>query len=142
MYASERLHDVRIAAKKLRYGLELAADSGTKSAATFLRPIKRVQDLLGRLHDMQVLQSHIAKVQSGPAAARPGMHASLEALARSIEDDCRHLHGRYLKAAGTIRAVCEGVPASVIPEMEKRRGRPPLKMALRRRTGVAAAGRR
>ena len=30
MYSPERLHAVRIAAKKLRYGLELAADSGSQ----------------------------------------------------------------------------------------------------------------
>jgi CHAD domain-containing protein len=142
MYASERLHEVRIAAKKLRYGLELAADSGTKSAASLLRPIKRVQDLLGRLHDLQVLQAHVAEVQSGPAAARPGMHAGLEALARSIEEECRHLHGRYLKSAAIIQSMCESVRTNVIPEMEKRRGRQPLKMGLRRRAAVAAAGRR
>ena len=41
MYAPERLHAVRIAAKKLRYGLELASDSGLKQAAPHVRTICR-----------------------------------------------------------------------------------------------------
>jgi len=141
MYAAERLHEVRIAAKKLRYGLELAADGGIKAAAPLLRPIKRTQDLLGRLHDLQVLQSHVAAVQSGPAAARPGMHAGLDTLGRHIEDECRHLHGRYLMSAGAIHEVCELIRSKVVPGMEKPRARRPLKMALRRKGVAAAAGR-
>ncbi|HJR59532.1 MAG TPA: CHAD domain-containing protein [Vicinamibacterales bacterium] len=142
MYSAERLHEVRIAAKKLRYGLELAADSGIKAAPPLLRPIKRTQDILGRLHDLQVLQSHVAAVQTLPAAERPGMHAGLDMLARHIEDKCRHLHGRYLMTAGAIREVCELIRSRVVPEMEKPRARRPLKMALRRKVAAAAAGAR
>jgi CHAD domain-containing protein len=142
MYVPERLHEVRIAAKKLRYGLELAADGGIKPAAPLLRPIKRTQDLLGRLHDLQVLQSHVAAVQTGPAAGRPGMHTGLDALGRHIEDECRHLHGRYLMTAGTIRQVCDSIRSRVVPQMEKPRARQPLKMALRRKGVAASAGRR
>lgn len=46
MYAPEGLHEVRIAAKKLRYGLELAFDSGVAQAAPPVRLIKRVQACL------------------------------------------------------------------------------------------------
>ncbi|MEP6917459.1 MAG: CHAD domain-containing protein [Acidobacteriota bacterium] len=52
LYDPERLHAVRVAAKKLRYGLELAADSGTRQAAPLVRQIKKAQDMLGRLHDL------------------------------------------------------------------------------------------
>ena len=79
MYAPERLHAVRIAAKKLRYGLELAADSGLKQAAPHVRTIKRAQDMLGKLHDLQVLQTHVAAVQAEPRTGRP--REALEDLA-------------------------------------------------------------
>ena len=66
MYAAEQLHQVRIATKKLRYALELAADAGVKAASAPLRALKRAQDTLGRLHDLQVLQTHVATVQAMP----------------------------------------------------------------------------
>lgn len=146
MYAPERLHDVRIAAKKLRYGLELAADSGVKAAAPLVRRIKRVQDLLGRLHDMQVLQEHIAAVQAGPAASRPAMHNALDAIARYVEAECRHLHGRYLATAASLDELVDAVRSRVLPEVERPRRRRPLKMNLRtavqRKARPAGAGAR
>ncbi|MBA2304515.1 MAG: CHAD domain-containing protein [Acidobacteria bacterium] len=142
MYAAEWLHAVRIAAKKLRYGLELAADGGIPGAAPLLRPIKRAQDVLGRLHDLQVLQTHVAAVQAGAGAERPGMHEALESLARHIEDECRHLHGRYLMSAGALREACDVIRTRLVPDMQKPRGRRPLKMALAARATPAAAGAR
>jgi CHAD domain-containing protein len=143
MYQPERLHAVRIAAKKLRYGLELAADSGVRSASPLVRRIKRVQDLLGRLHDFQVLQEHIAIVQSGPAASREGMHDALAALAGDVEARCRHLHGQYLMTAASVQDLIETVRARVVTEVERPRTRRPLKMTLHRKAPArAAAGRR
>src|SRR5690349_15455091 len=62
IYAPEALHVVRIAAKKLRYALEIADESGVAPCAATVRAIKRVQDTLGRLHDLQMLQHHVADV--------------------------------------------------------------------------------
>lgn len=140
LYAPDRLHEVRITAKKLRYALELAADSRTAGAAALLRPIKRVQDLLGRLHDLQVLQSHLAEVQAGPGASRPGMHDALETVARQLEDECRHLHGRYLMTAGTLSEVCARVAEDVVPGLQAPPIRRALKMGLVRKPAGRAAG--
>lgn len=140
MYAPERLHDVRIAAKKLRYGLELAADSGVRAAAPLVRRLKRLQDLLGRLHDMQVLQEHLAIVQAGPAPSREGMHEALENVAGHLEAECRHLHGRYLMTAASVQDVADAARSKVAVEVEKPRSRRPLKMALHRKTAAVAAG--
>jgi len=144
MYDPERLHAVRIAAKKLRYGLELAADSEVKPAAPMVRRIKRVQDLLGRLHDLQVLEEHITLVQSSPAASRPGMHERLGRVAGHVEAECRHLHAQYVMMTPAIQDVVEKVGTTVIPEIEHPRRRRPLKMALSGKAGgrVAAGGRR
>ena len=138
MYAPERLHEVRIAAKKLRYTLELAADSRTSGATALLRPIKRVQDLLGRLHDLQVLQSYVANAQAGPGADRPGMHDALEAVARQVEDECRHLHARYLMSASTLVEVCERIANEVIPALQA----PPVQRALKRAAASRAPARK
>ena len=48
------LHDMRIAAKRLRYILELAEESFGPYAATASKRIKELQDLLGEIHDCDV----------------------------------------------------------------------------------------
>ncbi len=117
MYAPDRLHAVRIAAKKLRYGLELAADSGLKQAAPHVRTIKRAQDMLGKLHDLQVLQIHVAAVQAEPRSGRTQSRAALEDLARHIEDQCRHLHGRYVASATSLRDAAIAVRKVIVPQL-------------------------
>ena len=117
MYAPERLHEVRIAAKKLRYGLELAVGSGVKQAAPHVRTIKRAQELLGKLHDLQVLQTHVAAVQAEPRTGRPQSRAALENLARQIEDQCRVHHGRYVASASALREAAVAVRKLVVPQL-------------------------
>jgi CHAD domain-containing protein len=103
MYAPEGLHQVRIAAKKLRYAVEIADDSGAVPCSDVVRTIKRVQETLGRLHDLQVLQHHIAAVGAAPRHRRSTPDAGLAILSRLIEDDCRHLHGRYVVSLPALR---------------------------------------
>src|SRR5436190_24170080 len=64
IYLPDRLHDVRIAVKKLRYAMEVARDlSGSRATARILT-LKRAQDLLGRMHDLEVLIARTRGVQS------------------------------------------------------------------------------
>jgi hypothetical protein len=105
-----------------------------------VRRIKRVQDLLGRLHDRQVLEEHIAAVQASPAAARKGMFEALDVVARHVEAECRHLHGQYLMTSASIHDVIESVRSTVVPELQHPRRRQ-LKMALHRRTPPRVATR-
>ncbi len=117
MYAPERLHAVRIAAKKLRYGLELAAGSGMPQAHPQVRTIKRAQDTLGKLHDLQVLQTHVAAVQAEPRTGRPQSRIALEELARQIEDQCRHLHARYVASSSALREAAIAVRKVIVPQL-------------------------
>ncbi len=117
MYAPERLHAVRIAAKKLRYGLELAADSGVREAAAPVRTIKRAQDMLGKLHDLQVLQAYVAAVEAEPASNRAQSREAMEDLSRHIEDQCRHLHGRYVALLPALRDVIAAVRKAIVPRL-------------------------
>jgi CHAD domain-containing protein len=132
IYGPEALHRVRIAAKKLRYGLELAAASGTKQAAPFVRTIKRAQEMLGKLHDLQVLETHVAAVQASPPPGRTPPRAALDELARSLEDDCRHLHGRYVVLAPALREAAVAIPKIIVPQLARTPRRRPLKMQLAR----------
>jgi CHAD domain-containing protein len=133
MYASDRLHLVRIAAKKLRYGLELAANSGVKEAAAHVRTIKRAQETLGKLHDLQVLQRHVAAVQAGAPSSRAHAREGLQDLARHIEDQCRLLHGRYVALVPPLREMVLAVRKTIVPQLaHPPRRAPAVKMTLPR----------
>jgi CHAD domain-containing protein len=145
IYAPDRLHRVRIAAKKLRYALELAADAAIKTASAPVRAAKRAQETLGRLHDLQVLQSHATAVQAAPAAGSMPS-AGLDIIVRALEDECRHLHARYVATVPQLTAVVETVRAEVVPQLARPASRArALKMTLKARPAgrrPAAAGRR
>src|SRR5262245_59363707 len=98
VYASERLHDVRIALKKLRYGLELGEEAGRQHASRDRTTLKAAQDRLGRLHDLEVL---IARVRSEQARLSPPTLTAWRdfgSLQRTLEDDCSALHAEYMHA--------------------------------------------
>ena len=98
---------MRIAAKKLRYAIEIADESGAAPCGDTLKVIKRVQDALGRLHDLQILQHHVAAVGAAPRRRRSTPDAGLAILSRLIEDECRHLHGRYVAQLPRLREAVE-----------------------------------
>jgi CHAD domain-containing protein len=132
MYAPDRLHRVRIAAKKLRYTLELAADSGTTAAGPHVRALKRAQNTLGRLHDLQVLQHHVAEVQAAPPVRRGAQDGGLDALQRTLEEECRHLHARYITSYSVLLELSETCRAVIAPQLTRHAARrlPLLKMTL------------
>ena len=129
LYVPDRLHEVRIAAKKLRYGLELASESGARAAAPLVKSLKRTQELLGRLQDLQVLRSHLAELQAHPNGGR-APKAALERLSQRLEEESRRLHGRYIAAAHGITELADDVRRLVVPQIaHQARRRTPLKMA-------------
>jgi hypothetical protein len=58
--AVDQLHDLRIAAKRLRYVLELFAPEFGPYAATAAKQAKKLQDLVGEIHDCDVTRPRIA----------------------------------------------------------------------------------
>lgn len=143
LYEAERLHRVRIAAKKLRYAVELAAEIGVKEAKASVLAIKRAQDTLGRLHDLQVLQTHVAAVQAEPQSAAPP-DGGLDIVARLLEDECRHLHARYISSIPALLSVVDSTRTALVPALAKpgRRRATQVKMDLgvrRRRREPRAA---
>ena len=137
MYAPEQLHQVRIAAKKLRYAAELAYDAGVKSASAPVRAVKRAQDTLGRLHDLQVLQSQVAAVQAEQPSNGTLPDGGLDVISRALEDECRHLHARYVAAIPRLNEVVDAIRTVVVPQLAHR-GRA-LKMTLKARPAVRRA---
>lgn len=111
IYLPDRLHDVRIAVKKLRYAMEVARDVRGSKAVVRIRTLKRAQDLLGRIHDLEVVIARARAVQGSPGALDLQLSAALDALVRRLETECRRLHGHYIAARAALVAVCDHVEA-------------------------------
>jgi CHAD domain-containing protein len=112
IYLADRLHRVRIAAKKLRYALEIQRELAHSRATARLTRLKAQQELLGRMHDLEILIDRTRAVQEAlPAGDRTGM-AELAALVRALEDECREGHACYLQARPAMLKLCEGIIAT------------------------------
>jgi hypothetical protein len=69
----EELHDMRIAAKRLRYLLELSAPLFGAPAKKAAKTVKGLQDILGEIHDcdelMPLVDRHVAGLREEDAGA-------------------------------------------------------------------------
>ena len=100
VYAGDRLHQVRIAGKKLRYLMEF----GDQTSGDALRRLKRVQKLLGHVHDAQMVQHQIDEAAATESVL--GLYRAMRAMGRDLEAECRAWHGKALPlmlAPGTLR---------------------------------------
>ncbi|HTL45031.1 MAG TPA: CHAD domain-containing protein [Vicinamibacterales bacterium] len=138
IYAPEALHRVRIAAKKLRYALEIANESKGAPCAADLRLMRRVQDALGRLHDLQILQHHVAEVSAAPHPRRAPGDPGLALLGRVIEDECRLLHAKYIALLPALREAATRIRRQTAVRVTAPR-RAPAKMHLQERRTAGAA---
>jgi CHAD domain-containing protein len=111
IYLPDRLHAVRIAVKKLRYALEVARDLSASRATARIRTLKRVQELLGRMHDLEMLIVRTRAVQSTAGAPNLRLSSDLDRLVRRLETECRRLHVRYMNERRALRGICDYVAA-------------------------------
>jgi CHAD domain-containing protein len=111
IYLPDRLHQVRIAAKKLRYAVEILGELGWSGADAPVRSLRNAQDLLGRMHDFDVLIMRIRALQGSDRAPTLKASAQLDQLVRRLETECRLLHVRYVEAARELRTLCDRVMA-------------------------------
>ncbi len=120
--AVEALHDMRIAAKRLRYVLEIAEPALGPSARQGAKAAKAIQDLLGEIHDCDEMlprvRAHIDRLRAedaervrqaagssakdlAPSAARGAPHRAryrgLEALAVYLSARRAVLFDRFLR---------------------------------------------
>jgi hypothetical protein len=96
---SEELHDVRIAAKRLRYVLELCAPALGPGAAKGAKTAKQLQGLIGEIHDCDELaprvRAHIRRLRREDAEAlRAGAGARARDLDPEAAREAPH-RGRY-----------------------------------------------
>ncbi len=111
IYLADRLHRVRIEAKKLRYALEIQRELRRSRSAAGLTRLKNQQDLLGRIHDLEILIDRARGVQSRLSPRdRIGM-AELNKLIRVLEDECREGHASYMRSRAALLKLCDGLIA-------------------------------
>jgi len=109
IYLAERLHRVRIEAKKLRYALEIQRDLKHLRSRVHLTRLKTQQDLLGRMHDLEILIDRTRAVQASLAPRNRRGMAELDALIRVLEDECREGHAIYMHGRPALLKLCEAV---------------------------------
>lgn len=109
MYLPERLHAVRIALKKFRYALEVSAEATGAPSSKDIQTLKRGQDVLGRLHDLQILIDRVRQLQAAVETPDLTLWRNIDALTTTLENDCRRLHARFMRLQPSVRAVCDRV---------------------------------
>lgn len=127
MFAPGPLHSVRIALKKFRYALEVAERLGRFRLTGSMQRLKGLQNLLGELHDLQVLGALARDVMALAPASR---RARLESLVTRIDDEIRALHSRFLTErerlvpllarAASVRRILAGLPPPRPPVPSRR----------------------
>ena len=109
LYLADRLHRVRVAAKKVRYALEILRELTHSRATARIKRVKAQQDLLGRMHDLEVLIDRTRAVQEGLAASNRRGTIELDGLIRALEDECREGHAAYMRGRPAMLKLCDDV---------------------------------
>jgi len=112
IYLADRLHKVRIQAKKLRYAVEIQRELMRSRSTAGLNRLKTEQDLLGRMHDLEILIDHARDAQGtlNPRDRR-GM-SELNKLIRVLEDECREGHAAYMRGRPALLKLCDSISAA------------------------------
>jgi hypothetical protein len=122
----EALHDMRIATKRLRYVLELTAPVFGEPAEKGAKQAKKLQDLLGEIHDCDVtiprVERHIVRLRLDDAATlrgAAGEHASDLGPKAAREAPNRLLYRGLESLVVYLRARRDVLYASFIREWER-----------------------
>ena len=119
VYMPNRLHRLRVALKKLRYTLEIAQAAGTSIDDRIMRDARKIQDLLGRMHDVQTTRALIRQMQ----VSGRQMSDERQLLDAVMTSDCASLHATYLSKRERLHAVCDDAASLIVSRPAARAGR-------------------
>jgi CHAD domain-containing protein len=91
----EALHDMRIAAKRLRYLLEITEISFGAPAKKGAKMARELQDMLGEIHDCDVMSERVRARADALPVVDP-RYVGLEALASYLDARRRVLHRQFV----------------------------------------------
>jgi CHAD domain-containing protein len=134
LYVPERLHDLRIAVKKLRYALELVPEVAGLDAKGALATLRRAQRRFGHLHDVQILLGEVQALDVG--RRRSVDRESVRDLIEALERECREIHARSLALIPRVAARARDLSRDLAA---RRRGR---RLTMAKASAAGPVGRR
>lgn len=124
LYALDRLHQVRIAAKKLRYAVELVEELRGVGTRRLANRIRRMQDLLGEMHDMAVV-AEFARRAAGKSSSAGEWSEPVDVLLLALDRDTRSLHAKYLAHVRSLSTVIDDCRHDLIQRLGRQGGTTP-----------------
>jgi CHAD domain-containing protein len=109
VYFPKRTHGARIAIKQLRYAAEIALRTGFLEVESSVAPLKRCQQVLGDLHDRQVLADNLARYTKSHGVENEHVTVTHQVL----EGEVSSLHAAYLARRESLRAACSHIVDAV-----------------------------
>jgi len=139
VYGVEPLHRARIATKKLRYALEAVEGTLDRADDRARRRLKRFQEHLGHIHDLQVAQRYVRATQT-ESDVTATVAAQIAVIDRAIDLQCRQLHGQLLRERQAIVTMLDGLSAAIASRVTPRRVGRMARMRARRSGRRMAVG--
>ena len=113
-YAVRELHNLRIAAKRLRYTLEIFEDFLPDNCKPFVQELEQVQEELGQVHDSDVMIALLRLCLGGLEDPATGL-----ALANEQQNGQAKKQPKSFLQPGLVQALLD---TSVVPTAEERFG--------------------
>jgi CHAD domain-containing protein len=109
VYFPNRLHAVRLHAKRLRYLLELVP-TASKDVQRAGKRLRKAQQVLGDLRDRQATADIVAEAASASGVGTPPGHSEdYQAVRNWLEADVRERHLQYLEHRAPLQEACAAI---------------------------------
>ena len=82
--------------------------------AALVSSLRSIQDVLGAMHDLDVLRHEAARVRKD-VPPDSIVAKDLERMSTALDADIRQLHARYLRGARTLAALADRVRDRIAP---------------------------
>ena len=89
--------------------------SACPGAAVLVECLKRQQERLGHLHDLQVLLKHVREAEAAPGVG--SRVNELTAYADTLERDCRRLHAGFVERRAELAECIKDVRQQLVPAL-------------------------
>jgi CHAD domain-containing protein len=81
---ADELHQLRIAAKRLRYLLEIASDTGYGKSLAALNWLRALQDKIGDWHDLEAIENEIISIAARKKFIKHHLHEASAILSAAV----------------------------------------------------------